>query len=253
MPGMLTPSSSPTAAQRLHRLAGQGWLRLGVPVARGGAGGPLLALRGVIQTLWREAPADALLLRSQRLAIEALLHARNRGLADYLLPQLLDAERAATVPLHLDTPALRGHDTGRGWQLNGRVPWVANCLREGFTLITPVCLGENAHGWAALRGEEDGLDLLPAHWPSPPRPTDPSHPALDAAHDPTPLPHPLGRSAALADVRCRAFFFREDEWLGDADLGAALHSLDALLRPDGARAAPLRHPHLPDLIAACLP
>ena len=224
MPGMLPslPFFPPTA--RLTWLAEQGWLAA-----------PEHALHAISQQLWRTDPASALLFRCQRLAIEALRGARNQGLAHYLLPQLLHAERAAALPLRLDVAPMSGQDTGRGWRLTGLLPWVANAPAGSFTLVAPVRLGEEGQGWAALRGEEDGLDVLPPHAPDTP-----------------PSAWPRWRQAAgLGDVRCRAFFFREDEWLGDDDTTPALQALDAQLWPDawGDRSLPA----LSHQLAACLP
>ena len=229
MPGMLHPLPLPASAwasplARLTWLAEQGWLA---------APGP--ELHAISQHLWRTDPASALLFRCQRLAIEALRGACNQGLAHYLLPQMLHAERAAALPLRLDVAPLSGQDTGRGWRLTGLLPWVANAPAGSFTLVAPVRLGDEGQGWAALRGEEDGLDVLPPHAPDTP-----------------PSAWPRWRQAAgLGDVRCRAFFFREDEWLGDDDATPALQALDAQLWPDawGDRSLPA----LSHQLAACLP
>ena len=224
MPGMMLSFSSSSHVQRLAHLAAQGWLAC-----------PPHELAAISQQLWRDDPASALLLRCQRLAIETLRQARNRGLADYLLPQLLHAERAAAMPLRLDGPPLQGQDTGRGWRLHGVLPWVANALAGCFTLVAPVRLGDEGAGWVALRGEEDGLDVLPPHAPD----TPPS--AWPRWH----------QAAGLGDVRCRAFFFREDEWLGDDAALPALQALDAQLWP--AAWADRTLPALSHQLAACLP
>lgn len=202
----------------LRWLAAGGLLGAGVPMDRGGRGGALAPLRPALRQLWAARPAAAAVLRAQRLAIEALLHAPNRALAEHLLPQLLAGERAASVPGALNGAPLLGHDTGRGWHLGGVLPLAANLLPEGFTLVAPVRLGDAPPGWAALRGEEDGLDTLPPH------------PGGEGAHAPA-TSAGWARAAALGDVRCRRVFFREDEWLGGAELLAPLLAAHAWLSP----------------------
>lgn len=209
-------SSPPRAPQAL--------LRVGLPTALGGDGGPASALADAAAALWHTDPAAALLLRTQRLAIEVLRLCQNQGLAGYLLPQVLAGERALALPLGLAAVPLQGQDTGRGWRLHGLLPQVPNLQAEGFTLIAPVQLpsdtGGHETGWAALRGEEDGLDVLPPHLPG--------GVATEAGPDPL---RQWARRAALGDVRCRGFFFREDEWLGGPELTGPLHALARVLAP----------------------
>ncbi len=213
MPGMNSSELSSTArwpaqAQGLAALAQAGLLSLAVPAEMGGAGGSFYQLAQAARALCQQDAAAWAVLRAQRLAIEALVQARNVGLREYLLPDLLAGHRAATVPSPLTCPPLSGTDTGRGWRLHGRLPRSANLDAAGFTLIAPVRLGDEAPTWVALRGEEDGLDALaPA------------------------APVPAWASAArLGELRCRGFFFREDEWLGDQEITARLQLLEDELR-----------------------
>lgn len=156
-----------------------------------------------LRRLAAEDPAAAARCAAQAQAVAALARARNRGLAEHLLPALLSGERAACAAAGPGQAPLVGTDTGRGWRLDGVLSGLANLSREGFTVLAPARLA-GATGWVALRSEEDGLDLLPPH------------PAQ---------PLPWARAAQLGDVRCRAVFFREDEWLGDEDLAPALQAL----------------------------
>ena len=100
----------PTSHDLLAPLARRGLLRLGLPAGLGGDGAPVAELQVLAQALWVSDPASALVLRGQRLAIEALRLGRNQALASHLLPPLLEGERAATLPWCLDTPPLRGSD-----------------------------------------------------------------------------------------------------------------------------------------------
>lgn len=205
-----TPAGPLDARAWLNLWASLGVLAWGLPARWGGPGPGLAALQRCAQACWVDNPAAAAVLRAQRLAIEALCRGRNVGLCEHLLPQLLSGERAASLPGALDATALSGTDTGRGWRLQGLLPAAANLQPEGFSFIAPVQLAGEPLCWVVLRGEEDGLDVLPPHLAR---------------------PLPWARAAALGDVRCRGFFFREDEWLADAALTAPLLALDQLLSP----------------------
>ena len=124
------------------------------------------------------------------------------ALRDHWLADFLSGERAATVSPSFD--ALYAHDTGRGWLLTGRLPDVPNRPWEGFSLVAPLRLGDAPAGWALLRSEEDGLSAQ-----------------ADADH---PAPH-------LATLALRRVYFREDEWLGEADLAVRMAPVASALAP----------------------
>lgn len=179
------PQAPPTA---LQRVVATGLLRCAVPTPLGGNGGSLSDLTQSANALKRQDPEAAKVLWAQRLAIEALVQSPNVGLRELWLPDLFSGNRAGTLPI--GEPPLIGEDTGRGWLLNGRFEGVPNLPWEGFSLVAPVCLGAS-EGWVLLRSEENGLSVHPA----------------------TEQPHP-----DQATLRLRNVYFREDEWLGDADL-----------------------------------
>lgn len=85
--------------------------------------------------------------------------------------------------------------TRRGWRLNGTLHGELNRPWEGFSLVAPVRLGDGPTGWVLLRSEEDGLAAQASAAP-------PVH--------------------ALDTLTLRNVFFREDEWLGEADLATRL-------------------------------
>jgi alkylation response protein AidB-like acyl-CoA dehydrogenase len=177
-----------TPRTTLQRVVASGLLRCAVPTAMGGSGGSLDDLAHAAQALKRQDPEAATVLWAQRLAIEALVQSPNVGLRELWLPDLFCGNRAGTLPI--GQLPLRGNDTGRGWLLNGQFDGMTNLPWEGFSLVAPVCLGPS-DGWVFLRSEEDGLSVRPG-----------------GGHH-----SPEQATLELANV-----YFREDEWLGDADL-----------------------------------
>ncbi len=211
MQGMLSPSPArarppaPTPTP-LDHLAQTGLLRCAVPARMGGAGGDPADLALAAGLLLQRDTAAAAVFWAQRLAIEALVQSPNVALRGLWLPDLLSGERAGTLSPH--TVPLIGADTGRGWLLSGELPDVPNRPWEGFSLVAPLRLGTAPAGWALLRSEEDGLGALPG--------ADQPH-----AH---PAPH-------LATLALRRVYFREDEWLGEADLAQRMAPIAQALAP----------------------
>lgn len=216
---MSTPAASSTARSpatagldTLRRVVDSGLLRCAVPAALGGAG-TLQDLAEGAAALDRRSPAAARVLRAQRLAIEALVRSPNIGLREHRLGDLLSGEHAGTLPASLSGPALQGTDTGRGWLLHGTLAGVANLQWIGWSVVTPVRLGDEPPVWVLLGSEDSGLRLEP----------DRSAP-------------PDSRTAALHVDRVH---WREDEWLAGPDLPQQLQAVaDALsggLRHDARR------------------
>ena len=191
--GLTNATGSPLASPNaLQRVVATGLLRCAVPTSLGGNGGSLDDLAQAAQALKRQDAEAATVLWAQRLAIEALVQSSNVGLRELWLPDLFGGQRAGTLPI--GQPPLIGEDTGRGWLLRGRFEGVPNLPWEGFSLVAPVCLGAS-EGWILLRSEEDGLSV---------------HPATEH-HNPD-----------QATLHLSKVYFREDEWLGDADLSERL-------------------------------
>lgn len=206
-----TPPAPP-----LRPLADRGWLRCAVPVHCGGLGGEARELGPLMAKLRQHDPALAALFWSQRLAIEFLVQTPNGALREHLLPDVLRAERAATVPITLAQYLLSAHDTGRGWQLSAPRLQAFNTAVDGFSFVAPVQL-DGQQGWCCLRSEEDGFDVLPA------QAQPPAHVHAHTA--------PAPAEAQASAIRLRQVFFREDEWLGEQDLEAALQPVCAALGP----------------------
>lgn len=176
------------------------YLRCAVPAAYGGLGGTAEDLAPLMRQLCAESLSAALLFWCQRMAIEFLVHSRNGALREYLLPDCLTYERAATVPFSLASSPLRADNTGRGWRLNGGFSLVGNAQADGFSLICPLKPEGEPGGWVVLRSEEDGVHLEPNR-------------LLGPDHD----------KAQTAHLQVQNVFFREDEWLGDMALSEAVN------------------------------
>lgn len=189
---------SPSPQNDLDHLRRQGLFRCAVPTRYGGLGGEAHELAERMSELCQHSMSAALLFWGQRMAIEFLLQSANGALREYLLPDLLSGERAATVPLPMGLHRLQAQDTGRGWQLSGQGLQAVNAPPQGFSFVAPVQMGPSA-GWCLLRSEEDGFDV----------------------HTSSASPSPSRAWAARMDLR--QVFFREDEWLGDSTLERAVH------------------------------
>lgn len=193
--------------QALRRVVASDLLRCGLPHTLGGIPGSLADLHAGAITLARDDPAAVWVLWAQRLAIEALVRSTNVGLMEYVLPDLLCGDRAGSMPLPSSRAPLVGTDSGRGWRLSGRFDCVPNQQWVHCSIVVPVRLQGDDIGWVLLRSEEDGLDI--------------SH--LDQGAAPV-----FSRSASITAHRV---FFREDEWLGAADLADRLAPVAAALAP----------------------
>lgn len=201
-PPLAHPAAPAVTQSPLERLAQTGLLRCAVPAGMGGDGGDASDLALAARLLLPREPAAACVFWAQRLAIEALVHSPNVGLRELWLPDLMGGQRAGTLPPRADP--LRAEDTGRGWRLSGALADVPNRPWEGFSLVAPVRLGDTPAGWALLRSEEDGLSALPG---------------------------PGGTTTQTATLRLRRVYFREDEWLGEADLAQRMAPVARALAP----------------------
>jgi alkylation response protein AidB-like acyl-CoA dehydrogenase len=171
----------------------------GVPRSAGGQGGDLWSAIDAIANVAERSMAAAWRLWAQRSAIEALMASTNGGLRDYRLPALLDgtahgttALASAAADLEPGTPLpLTGTDTGRGWRLQGDLPWVTNLPDDLYLIAVPVSLaGAQDYSVLLLSSEHDVLRRTP----------------LD-------LPGLLGTHTV--SVELRQVHFREDETLHD--------------------------------------
>ncbi|MFZ2990591.1 acyl-CoA dehydrogenase family protein [Ideonella sp.] len=202
------PARAASAALGMSTLSSvveSGLLGCAVSRAMGGNGGSLEDLREGARRLGRCNRAAGWVLWAQRLAIEALLHSPNIALREHLLPDMLQGERAGTLPMPPHPDALVATDAGRGQRLYGKFACVPNLQWQGYTLVAPVQFDHGAPQWVLLRSEEDGLRV-----------------GEDLR---APCPHGCRASSLILD----GVFFRTDEWLAGADLPDRLRPVsDAL-------------------------
>lgn len=195
-----TASAAPhTRRSPLQRAVDSGLLRCAVHPAFHGAGGSLEELAHEARRLAHADPEAAQALWMQRLTIEALVQSRNVALREHWLPDLFSGARAGSPAL--EGAPLNGVDTGRGWLLTGRLDHMANLAWEGFSVLAPARLGDGDTSWVLLRSEEDGL-------------------SVDTA-----------TTSGPATLHLRNVFFREDEWLGGADLPGRMAPVGRALLP----------------------
>lgn len=117
-----------------------------------------------------ESLAAGFVLYSQRSFIEVLHLSHNVALREHLLPAVEEGSLAGAVGLsgafeHLahGTPLpVRGVETPRGWQLSGRLGWVANLQHDGYAAAVPVAFeGMKDFAIVMLGHEENGLARAP--------------------------------------------------------------------------------------------
>lgn len=229
----LHPSNLPTAAPQSlasmrEALAARGLFGIGVPPRMGGGGGQLRdAIHAVAETA-RCCVAQALVLASQRLLVQALVRSENIGAAEYQLPRLLDGDIggncAASWPQGAELAPALARDTGRGWLMSGGFPVLPNLQHDWFVVSVPVLFqGARQFSLVLLRAEETGIAQRHA-----------------AVED-----HPAEAGSALA---LNNVFLREDEIIAEDGAGgrgraAAVGSKHAGGRlcgpvPPGSRGAP---------------
>lgn len=163
----LHPSNLPTAAPQSlasmrEALAARGLFGIGVPPRMGGGGGQLRdAIHAVAETA-RCCVAQALVLASQRLLVQALVRSENIGAAEYQLPRLLDGDIggncAASWPQGAELAPALARDTGRGWLMSGGFPVLPNLQHDWFVVSVPVLFqGARQFSLVLLRAEETGI------------------------------------------------------------------------------------------------
>ncbi len=143
-----------------NRLAGHGLDR-----SLGGHSGTIADLAAAVIEIVTVSPDAAEALVAHRLSIELLAGARNVGLRDYLLPQLLAGERAGAWPgrsmraLAEGRPEpVTGIDTGRGFRLTGILTDTSNLCAEAMILAVPVTFGDAGQVELILvSSDQDGM------------------------------------------------------------------------------------------------
>lgn len=209
-----TPSSTPATRERLVKPAELSevekhipldYLRCAVPVACGGFGGDVLELSILVRHLNAECPAAALRYWGQRMAIEFLVQASNVALREFLLPDLLNFHRAATVPFNFSGNSVEACNAGSALLLNGDNLLAANAPPGGFSFLCPIRFSGVSIGWGVVRSEEQGFNLESQMHSS------------------------VSYQALAAKIELRNFFFRSDELLGEDALHNSVSPVEKAL------------------------
>jgi alkylation response protein AidB-like acyl-CoA dehydrogenase len=133
-------------------LAGEGLLRIGVPLQHGGAGGDVRDSIDAIARVAEKSVTAAFVFWGQRTFIEYLLQSPNAPLRERLLPDLQSGALAGATGLSNAMKFLSGieqlqitasGDGGR-WRLDGGLAWVTNLRKGGFVAAAAVACGDGA-------------------------------------------------------------------------------------------------------------
>jgi alkylation response protein AidB-like acyl-CoA dehydrogenase len=158
--------SADSGPELLQLLAARGLFGAGVPEDRGGRGGTTSSAASMVAALAEHSLCAAFVFWAQRAVIECLLLSPNRGLADELLPRLLDGSLAAAPGLSNAMRTLSGFDrlhvqhapAPGGGTLTGEVAWATNLAPRGIVVV--VAAGaEGPPALYAVPGDAAGVEL----------------------------------------------------------------------------------------------
>lgn len=149
----------------LPRLAAAGLPAVGVPQARGGAGGTVIDALEALSEVASHSLAAAFVLWGHRTYIEYLLQSPNLALADALLPHLLTGTQAGATGLSNAMKHLAGMEPlqvtavtdGMALKVNGALPWVTNLRPQGFHVAAAVDGPDGVPFVASFAGTDGGV------------------------------------------------------------------------------------------------
>lgn len=128
------------------RLAQHGLFGLGVPRALGGSGGDIGDAIQAIAEVAQYSLAAAFVFWGQRTFIEYLLQSPNKALQERYLANMVNGETAGASGLSnamkflggIEALQISAADEGDTLRLNGRMHWVTNLRKQGFTVAAAV-------------------------------------------------------------------------------------------------------------------
>lgn len=149
----------------LPALAGADLLRVGVPAARGGAGGDVGDAILAIADVARLSLTAAFVFWGQRTYTEYMLQSPNRALCERSLPDLLSGAQAGATGLSNAMKFLSGIEQlriaatprGHGWRLDGALPWVTNLRKSGFVAAAAVAAADGPAAIVAFGSATPGV------------------------------------------------------------------------------------------------
>lgn len=134
------------AGRVLPLLGEAGVLRVGVPVAAGGAGGSTADGIDLIAAVAQQSLAAAFVFWAQRAFVEYLLASDNAALRERLIAPLLAGDLAGATGLSnamkflsgIENLQIRAAAQPDGHRLDGQVPWATNVPAAGFVVAVAV-------------------------------------------------------------------------------------------------------------------
>ncbi len=163
--GLDTGAEGPDAV--LPQLAGAGLVAVGVPQARGGAGGDIVDAVAAIAATAEASLTAAFVLWGQRTYVEYLLQSPNRPLGEKLLSGLLDGRLAGASALSnamkflagLEPLQISARQEGENLVLDGKMPWVTNLRPQAFHVAAAVDRADGGPAFiASLAHDDEGLE-----------------------------------------------------------------------------------------------
>lgn len=147
------------------RLAQDELFGFGVPKSEGGAGGELTDAVEAVAAVSEHSMAAGFVFWSQRTLIEYLLQSPNAVLRARLLPGLISGALAGATGLSnamkflsgLEELQVTARPEGRGFCLQGKLPWVTNLQHSNFHVAAAVSLPGGQPFVAALPHDLPGL------------------------------------------------------------------------------------------------
>jgi len=154
------------ASLLLPKLAAASLFKVGVPAQHGGTGADVSDAVRAIAAVSARSLSAAFVFWGHRTFIEYLLQSPNGALRERLLPDLLAGRRAGATGLSnamkflggLEELQLKATEHEQAIQIDGKLPWVTNLLKEGFDVAAAVQAGDRRPAFvASLSSDDEGV------------------------------------------------------------------------------------------------